>query len=410
VTEAAAKLRPVPSYDGPIFDCDTHLYEVSDAWSRHLPAQYRQDWDTRFKTGPDGEYALYVGEQKIEITGGYYTEDNRVPAPGKLHEWLRAIKAGKGELELRVPMTPDMYDREARIAKMDEFGVEGCILYVGNMVGTLSYLKAVEPTYAYLNAYNRWLEEDWGFSYKDRIFATPVISLESLDHAIEQAKWAVENGVRVVLMPMGPSGGRAPADPYFDPFWSILNEAHVRVVYHVSEAIYLEPHMKAWGEKMQQSRLRQTAFVWMHGYSERPVIETLSSLIFWNFFQRFPNIRVMSAENGSEWVPAMLQKMDKVRGIAKNAYWPAGPLPARPSQIFKEHISVVAYPEDDIAKVIDQSGSDEFLVMGSDYPHSEGVEEPRIFAAEALSRASESQIRSIMYENGKRFITPGAGQ
>lgn len=391
-------------YSGPIFDCDTHMYEVEDAWSRYLPKQYAEDYDTRFRTGNDGDYALYVGDRKIEITSNYYTEDGKVAPPGKLHEWLRAMKEGEGEVDMRVFKTPDMYDRDARLAKMDEFGVEGCILYVGNMVGTLSYLTDIEPSYAYINAYNRWLEEDWGFAHKDRIFATPVVSLASLEHAVEQAKWIVENGARALLMQMGPFGGRSPADPYFDPFWSILNEAHVKVVYHVSEAIYLEPHMKLWGEKMQQSRLSQTAFVWMHGYSERPVIETISSLIFWNFFQRFPNIRVMSAENGAEWVPAMLQKMDKVRGIAKNAHWPAGQLPERPSNIFKEHVSIVAYPEDDVAGIVDQVGTDRFIVMGSDYPHSEGVAEPRLFASEALQSMDDDQIRHVMYENGKKFI------
>jgi len=32
-----------------------------------------------------------------------------------------------------------------------------------------------------------------------------------------------------------------------------------------------------WGEPVRQSRIKQTAFMWMHGYSKRPVIETLSS-------------------------------------------------------------------------------------------------------------------------------------
>ncbi len=76
-----------------------------------------------------------------------------------------------------------------------------------------------------------------GLPLQGPIFATPVITLDSLEHAIAQAKWVVSMGVRAVLMPMGPFEGRSPADPYFDPFWSILNEAHVRVVYHVSEAI-----------------------------------------------------------------------------------------------------------------------------------------------------------------------------
>ena len=115
----------------------------------------------------------------------------------------------------------------------------------------------------------------------------------------------------------------------------------------------MKDHMAVWGEPVQQSRQRQTAFVWMHGYSERPVVETLSSLIFWNFFARFPKIRVLSAENGAEWVPSMLVKMDKCRGMAKNGYWPGGQLKERPSHIFKRHVSVVAYPEDDLKSIVD---------------------------------------------------------
>ncbi len=42
----------------------------------------------------------------------------------------------------------------------------------------------------------------------------------------------------------------------------------------------------------------------------------------------------------------MLSKMDKCRGIAKNGFWPGGQLKDRPSRIFAEHVSVVAYPEE----------------------------------------------------------------
>ena len=129
------------------------------------------------------------------------------------------------------------------------------------------------------------------------------------------------------------------------------------MVFHVSEAIYLKDHMAVWGEPMQKSRLRQSAFLWMHGYSERPVIETISSFIFWNFFERFPNIRIISAENGAEWVPSTLVKMDKCRGMAKMGYWPGGQLKERPEQDLQAPRGVVAYPEDDVTALIEQTGS-----------------------------------------------------
>ena len=406
MVDVAARVEPVPSYTGPIFDGDTHIYEQADSWSRYLPKQYEKDWGFNWKVGKDGQYALYIGsDRKIEVSAGYFTEDGRAPPPGRMHEWLKAMKEGKMEVDMRVPMTADMTHLAPRVKKMDEFGVEACFLYCGNMVASISYLDQIEPAKAVLHAYNRWMLDEWRFNFEDRVYSCPLVTLEDLDWACQEAEWAIKNGTRMFLMPMGPYNNKAPADPAHDRFWSILNEAHCRVVYHVSEAIYMKSHMAVWGEPMQQSRLKQSAFVWMHGYSERPVIETLSSFVFYNFFARFPNVKLLSAENGAEWVPATLVKMDKVRGMSRLGHWPCGQLKERPSAIFRRHIGVVAYPEDDLKNIIEQCDGDaRFLIMGSDYPHSEGVPEPRDFLKEACTGLTEQQTRQVMYQNGKDFI------
>jgi predicted TIM-barrel fold metal-dependent hydrolase len=404
MTKTAHAASTAPTYTGPIFDGDTHVLECADAFSRYLPRQFRKDWGYHWKTGDDGEYALYVGHRKIEVSAGYYTEDGRVPPPGQLHEWLRAMKEGKENVDMRVPPTPDQVSRDLRMDKLDEFGVDGCIMFCGNMVATLSYLDEVEPAKAVLHAYNRWLAEDWGFAHRNRIFGVPILSLADPEAAVKEAEWVAKLGARAIIMPMGPVNGKSPAHPEFDPFWSVLNEAGIGVTYHVSEAIYMKDHMAVWGEKVQQSRQRQTAFIWMHGYGERPVIETLSSFVFHNFFARFPRIKMMSAENGCEWVPGMLVKMDKCRGMAMNGYWPMGQLKERPSEIFLKNIYVVAYPEDDIETVIGQTGSADFLVMGSDYPHAEGVPTPRDFVTEACRGLTPEQTRKVMHTNGWNFV------
>jgi predicted TIM-barrel fold metal-dependent hydrolase len=396
------------SYSGPIFDGDTHLYETEDAWSRYLPKQYEKDWRYHFEV-EDGHRVLYIGPRKVEVSAGYYAPDGKVPAPGKLHEWLRAMKQGKSEIDLRVEKTADMVAPAPRLAKMDEFGVEACFIYCGDMVATISYLDQLEPAKAVIHAYNQWMLDQWQFNYRDRIYSAPIVALDDLDWACQEAAWAIKNGTRLFLMPMGPFNGKAPAHPDHDRFWSILNEADCRVVFHVSEAIYMKDHMAVWGERMQASRLKQTAFVWMHGYSERPVIETLSSFIFYNFFARFPKVKLLSAENGAEWVPNMLVKMDKVRGMAKTGHWPCGQLEERPSQIFKRHIGVVAYPEDDLHGIIAACNGDAgWMIMGSDYPHSEGVERPIDFVKEGCAGLTLEQIRGVMYDNGRNFLrTPG---
>jgi predicted TIM-barrel fold metal-dependent hydrolase len=68
------------------------------------------------------------------------------------------------------------------------------------------------------------------------------------------------------------------------------------------------------------------------------------------------------------------------------------------------NIGVVAYPEDDLKSIIDQVGNADWIMMGSDYPHAEGVEQPRAFADEACADLSPETTRKIMYENGMRFM------
>lgn len=393
-----------PDYSGPIFDADTHFWETEEAWSAYLPKDAAEKYGITFKRGNDGDFAMYVGPRKVEISADHLFEDGRVPAPGKLHEWLRAMKEGKAEIDLHVHKSADMVEPEARVRRLDEWGVRSSILFIGNMITAISYLD--DPSYAYpvLNAYNAWMYDQWKYDYKGRIFTAPIITLDNVEEACKQVRGVIEKGAKLILMPMGPYNQKAPAHPDHDPFWAIVNEAGLRVVFHVSEAIYMKHHMAVWGEPVQQSRIKQTAFVWMHGYSERPVIETLSSFIFWNFFERFPNVKLLSAENGAEWVPAMLTKMDKCRGIAKNGYWPGGQLRDRPSRIFMEHVGVVAYPEDDLKSIIDQVGNADWVMMGSDYPHAEGVETPRQFAKEACAGLTPETTRKVMYENGMAFM------
>jgi predicted TIM-barrel fold metal-dependent hydrolase len=393
-----------PTYDGPIFDCDSHIWERDfDFMRQYLPQELHAEWLPARKVGPDGRFGLHLGDRMVENAEA--NAQGLVPPPGKLKEWLRAMKEGKSNVEGWGLPTDDMMEPAARLAKLDAFGVEGCLLFVGEFVTTFGYLPQDVTGLRVLHAYNEYLHDHWGFAYKNRIFTTGLLSLWDLDAAVAEAKWLVERGVRVVCMPMGPAGGRSPAHPYFDPVWKILDEAKVAVTFHVSEATFMHPMIREFGEKpLQSRRMGQTAWQWMFCYSELPVQITLANIIYHNFFERFPDIHIASVENGASWVPSFLEKMDKMRGMAKNGFWPCGQLKERPSAIFKRHCYAVAYPEDDVAGIVKQIGTADCILMGSDYPHAEGVPEPRDFYDEALTTLSPEEARAIMYDNGKRFM------
>ena len=101
-------------YSGPIFDADTHFYETDEAWTKYMPASAAEKYGLAFKKGEDGSFAMYVGPRKVEISADHLREDGKVPQPGKLHDWLRAMKEGKGEIDMHVEMTPDMIEPASR--------------------------------------------------------------------------------------------------------------------------------------------------------------------------------------------------------------------------------------------------------------------------------------------------------
>lgn len=401
-----------PTYDGPIFDGDTHIQEKDYSFfEKYLPEAFHTDWLPARKVGPDGEFGLYIGDTRAE--NAEIEPGGLIPPPGKLKEWLRAINTGE-KVQSGFEPTPDMSEVGPRKEKMKEFGVDGSIMFVGEFVATFGIIgqlvekKGPEGANALFHAWNQYLVEEWTLNVEDRIYPTAILALFDRDWAVQEAKWLVENGVRVVVMPMGPVDNKSPADPYFDPVWQVLNDAGVVVTFHVSEANFMHSVIREWGEEPLQARKSgQTAWQWMFAYSEIPVMMTLANFVYWNFFERFPNIKMASVENGAEWLPRFLYKMDKMRGMARSGWWPMGQLKERPSTIFKRNCFVVAYPEDDIKGIVDQIGSAECLLMGSDYPHAEGVPAPRDFVQEGCKGLTYEQVEQIMFSNGRRLLPKG---
>jgi predicted TIM-barrel fold metal-dependent hydrolase len=157
-----------------------------------------------------------------------------------------------------------------------------------------------------------------------------------------------------------------------------------------------------WGQDQNPSFYTQSAWQWMWAYGEQPAMETISALIYDNLFGRFPGVRVLSAEHGSEWVPNFLRKMDKMRGMGRNGPWIGGPLTERPSAVFKRHVRVVPYWEDDLEPVLAATGPD-VIVGGSDFPHSEGLAFPTQLI-EHLTFLSPDEQRHVLRDNARSLF------
>ncbi|WP_239309413.1 MULTISPECIES: amidohydrolase family protein [unclassified Frankia] len=387
-----------------LFDCDTHCYETRDAFTRYLPAEWSEHAvrPIRFEGGVEkimaaDRVATFNSEQGLGFDLAY--------RPGSLKEMLRQMASGNpDETYEPEPMRPEYLDRDVRLKLMDAQGVDRAVVFPSAMALSVeNYVKNVPAAYANVHAFNRWFEENWGFAYKDRIYGPALLSLRDLDLAVAELDDVLARGARVVLLPTGPVNGRSPGDPYFDPIWARLNEAGVTVAFHIMENWYNEHIAPAWGYDAFPAAWHMSAWQWNNLYGERPIEDTLSALIYDNIFGRFPNLMVLVAEFGASWVPHFIEHMDKSRGMGRNGPWIGGRLTERPSAIFQRHIRVAPYPEDNIAKIVRDLPDVDCLVMGSDFPHAEGLADPADFAQLVTSLTPEQQ-RKILRGNAEKLF------
>ncbi len=224
-------------------------------------------------------------------------------------------------------------------------------------------------------AFNRWLEEDWGFDYQDRIFAAPYISLADVDWAVAELEWALDNGARTIVHARrgadhDRSASSSPADPYFDPFWARVNEAGITVVVHAGDSGYSLQRLRrstgfsaVFGGGPSQPRSRSLIA------SSGPIYDFLASLCSTSSSTASPTCASASVENGAEFLADLF---DKLRSSA--ARCPASSARTR-SRSSARNVWINPFWEDDVLEIVDLMGADR-VIFGSDWPHIEGMPQP----------------------------------
>jgi predicted TIM-barrel fold metal-dependent hydrolase len=391
----------MPSLDHPIFDADNHYYEAPDAFSRHL--------DPKFAAR--GVQWAEINGRQHHVVGGRVSRAvtnptfNPIAKPGALFDFVRGRGDGRSARELlrdHEPIRSEYRDRDARIARLGEQGLESVWLFPTLGVLYEELLKEdVEAAAATFRAFNRWLEEDWGFAYQNKIFAAPYMSLADPESAIEELEWVLERGARLICMRpaavFGSSRSWSPADPRFDGFWARVAEAGIVTVIHAGDSGYSSqgyaddafsadfsgpgfgPSVRAWG-------------------MERAAQDFLATLIFDRLFERFPRLRVASVENGSGFLPDLFRKLESA-GKKSRGYFKEDPV-----ETFKQHVWINPFWEDDVHEILEFMGS-ERVIFGSDWPHIEGLPEPLDYLNE-LEGLDAPTIRRIVEANARELNSP----
>jgi predicted TIM-barrel fold metal-dependent hydrolase len=366
-----------------LFDADNHYYEPMDAFTRHMdPSLVRKG--AQWVTGADGKPRLLFGDRLSRYLGSSPTFDP-IARPGVLLEGK-----GYGELE---PIRPEYRNREARLAVMDAQGIESVLLFPTLGVSVEELISDdVEAMYACLAAFNDWLDEDWGFNFRDRILAVPMVSLLDPGRAADVVESLVGRGARAVNLRPGPIGGRSPADPEYDRFWTVISEADVGVSYHAADGPYRQQMAQLWGWGPVNTPERHIPTIQkIIGGSNRAMHDTVAALLYGGVFDRFPKVRVAGVELSGEWARVL------VRSIKWAENGGTGRL-----DLLREHTFVSPFEHEDIRGLIHEMG-DQRVLFGSDWPHTDGLANPVTYVA-ALEGEPQTSVRRIMRDNARAFV------
>jgi len=382
-------------HQGAIFDADNHYYEAHDAFTRHVPAKMRSRCV---------EWIELENGRRYQVIGGKIDRGNNptfdpISKPGVLRQYFRGNTENKTSAELirsaLEPLRPEYMDRDARIARMDEQGLEAAWLFP-----TLGVLyeeplkKDIDALCTTFGAFNRWLDEDWGLTYQGRIFTAPYITLADVDWACAQLEWALERDARMVVMRPSAvftrNGPRNPGHTDFDGFWARANEAGITVVTHIGATRHDSNGYDVKNIDLLAMGTRPSV---TNFHRARNINDFLASMVFDKLFERFPNLRIASVENGAEFLGDLLRSLGRTRERLPT-YFTDDPVDS-----FREHVWINPFWEDDIGEVIEHMGA-ERVILGSDWPHMEGLEQPRDILEDLVEIPAAVQER-ILYSNAR---------
>lgn len=394
-----------------VVDFDNHYYECKDTFTRYIDEEFRPH-TINFRTGRNFEnYMIVDGEPCVAFREWAPPHDRT-----GVEDFFASMEQERSDAGATRPrrtaewfsLVPEAWRaRSARLELMNEQGVHSAPLFsTAGMLWHEQVADKPDVAHAINRAFNRWVEDEWGYNYANRIFGVPELLLLDVDQALDEVNRLLDRGARALNMHVGPVGGHSPASTRFDPIWRRIEEAGVVVAFHLASSPYSNVMGSLWGEDLCNWRDEHThwnAFHWFTTWGDRPIMDTLVSFVYWNLFGRFPGIRVASVENGSgAWVEYTLRKINRMAILGRHGPWPGGRLDEKPADVFRRHVYIVPFPEDDLGKLLAVYPAERVL-FGSDFPHPEGMPEPMTIM-ERLRGVGDGVVRRIVGLNGADLL------
>jgi len=369
-------------------DVDQHLFESRTTWSDHIDPAERSDALSISDDEAGWPWLTWRGRQLTPL---------EVPIPERSaligEDRLRRLRGERAPASFD-ELVPDSYRLAgARLALLDEFGIDAAVMFPN--YGLLWEQRLASDRVAQranARAYNRFMADLCGEG-AGRLFGVAHVLLHDPAWAVKEIARVRAQGVRLAMIAPAPVNGKPLSHPDFDPVWAAFSTEGVAPVFHVSE--FESPIDPAWrqGEQEDGEQLFDSIFLYL-----APAI-ALANLILHGVLERFPDLRIGVVELTASWVPSFLLHIDGASDFYTLRHGePFHKLAERPSEYFLRQVRVAALPYEMPNRLVPKVGEDTYMI-GSDWPHAEGVADPRAAAERAVAGLADSARGNILGAN-----------
>jgi predicted TIM-barrel fold metal-dependent hydrolase len=358
----------------PVIDIDSHFEPAPDwldefpALKAKLPERFPTD-DPRFTMRSPEMFAWFVTD---DLQRGVPRE-NRMPIEPLVTPGMRALYDPDRGPEVGYEgsdMHQYLIDTSDRLRWMDDQGID-----IQNVITGTGYtlVRAItEPDLGReaLEAVNTWMTDRLADS-GGRLMAAACLRFEDLDWAIAELTRVRGRGCRTFLLPSEPTGDTPPNHPDYDRLWAAVVDLGMIPILHVglSPAIY----HPAWANTDDPALIRIISVL----EPEQQGRVFLNAMVFGGVFERFPDLTIVFAEHGIDWLAPAAVRMEflaspSLSPLVVGEYT----LPRMPMEYVRRNIRLTPLPVAHQSPLPTLETLPEVPIFSSDYPHNEGSGDP----------------------------------
>src|SRR6266446_1338256 len=367
-----------------LISADSHVNEPGDLWLQRIDKEFHDRAPRVVDNLPGrqpGSYLVVEGIPPIHLTQGL--------GAGKKGEELVKFFQQSTYKDAR----QGGWDPAARLIDMASDGVEAEVIYT-----TLGFrqfwLKDAALQRACFRAYNDWLAEYCAYAPR-RLFGLALISLYDIDTAVMELRRCRDMGLKGAMIWASPPADQPYSSPLYDPFWAAAQDLDMPVSLHAITGV----ERIQWEYGAEKRAMRQTVI-------PHEIEKSFSILILSGVLERFPRLKIVSAENNCGWLPYYLQRMD--RGFAR--FGPSGtatPWPTKltlkPSEYFQRQM-YCTFIDDSFGVASRHWIGVDNVMWSSDYPHTASTwPHSRDIIERDFKDVSEAEKRKIVRENAAKL-------